>query len=102
MIPAQLRNARKPTCALVQLPPVMDLAGAQDAAVELMACRGGPVSIDASEVQRLGALGLQVLISAHMTWEADGQDLSLAHPSSAFTNALELSGAAWLGGSSGE
>jgi chemotaxis protein CheX len=87
---------------LVRLPPVMDLGAAQELAGELMACRGGPAALDASDVQRVGSLGLQVLISARKAWQADGQALSLTHPSTPFNDALALAGATWLGDPPGE
>ena len=102
MIPAELRAPRASPCVLVRLAPMLDLAAAHELAGELAACRGGPVAIDASQVERVGSQGLQVLVSAHLTWSEDGQDFRLDHPSQPFSEALALAGAAWLGDPAGE
>lgn len=63
----------------------------------LMALRGGPLTLDAAEVERLGGPCFQVLAAARKTWAADGQDLSLTQPSPAFAAGLAVLGAAaWI------
>ncbi len=62
----------------------------------LLARRGAPLTIDASQVERLSALCFQVLASARQTWAADGHTLEIADPSPDFTAGLALMGArAW-------
>lgn len=82
--------------AEVRLPAVMDLNAAAPLAAELLALRGRPVRLDASSVERLGGLCLQVLLSARATWAADGVSLSLEQASTALRDALGLAGAAGL------
>lgn len=71
--------------AEVKLAPVLDLQQAEPLKAALLALRGQPVVIDASSVERLGGLCLQVLLSAQKTWSRDGQVLTLAPVSDAFT-----------------
>ena len=83
------------TEALV-LPPVLDIRAAEDLKTQLLALRGRPLAIDASAVERLGGLCLQVLLSARRTWDEDGQALSVAAPSDAFAEQWAAFGAAPL------
>ena len=75
------------------LEPVLDLKAATPLQTALLARRGQALEIDASGVERLGGLCLQVLISAYKTWNDDGFPLHLAPRSEAFTEALRLFGA---------
>jgi len=68
----------------VVLPAVLDVRAAGSLKTELLARRGGPLTLDASGVERLGGLSLQVLISAARTWAVDGQSLTVAAASDAF------------------
>ena len=74
----------------VTLPSVIDLKAVAPLHQELLGVRGRPVSVDASGVSRLGALGLQVLMSARATWEQDGQPFAIVQPSDEFSSALQL------------
>ncbi len=60
----------------------------------LLAHRGGPLTLDAADVERLGGPCFQVLAAARKTWAADGQDLTFIQPSPAFAASLALLGAA--------
>lgn len=77
-----------PESAVLSLAPILDLQAAEPLRAELMVLRGRPLSIDASQVSRLGGLCLQVLISARKTWTEDGLPLSVDEPSEAFTEQL--------------
>jgi len=77
----------------VQLKPVLDIQQATPLKAELLALRGQAAEIDASEVERLGGLCLQVLLSAQHTWQADGHDLSITGASEAFTSQWTAFGA---------
>lgn len=72
----------------LSLPPVLDLPAAGPLAKELLAARGNEVAIDASKVERFGALCLQVLLSAQKTWTEDGKRIAVISPSVAFTQGL--------------
>jgi chemotaxis protein CheX len=78
--------------AVVSLPPVLDLQAAEPLRAELMALRGRPVSLDASQVNRLGGLCLQVLMSARKIWVEDGLSLIVDQPSSGFSEQLAAFG----------
>jgi len=71
----------------------LDLKAAAPLQSELLALRHLPLDIDASNVQRLGGLCLQVLMSAQATWATDGVAFRISSPSSAFQEALSLFGA---------
>jgi len=72
------------------LPPVLDLRSAADVKAAFLSARGQALRVDASAVERLGGLGLQILLSAVRTWQADGQDLT-------FVNVSEALSDQWLG-----
>ena len=79
-----------PAEARVQLEPVLDLGAAERLHAQLTGLRGRPLDIDASQVERLGGLCLQVLISARNTWQADGQSAVIGQISTAFDEAWTL------------
>ena len=74
--------------ARLSLVPNLDLQAAEPLRAELMALRGRPLTINAAEVNRMGGLCLQVLMSAHKIWSEDGHPLTVDQPSSAFTEQL--------------
>ena len=57
----------------VTLGAALDMTAAGPLTKELLAVRGKPVALDASNVIRVGGQCLQVLLSAQATWAADGQ-----------------------------
>ena len=79
-----------PAVAKLQLEPILDLGAAERLHARLMEVRGQPLDIDASQVERLGGLCLQVLISARDTWRTDGQAAVIGQTSTAFDEAWEL------------
>jgi chemotaxis protein CheX len=78
---------------MLQLEPILDLGAAERLHAQLVSLRGRPLDIDASQVERLGGLCLQVLLSAKTTWATDGQDVRLSSASPAFEDAWALFGA---------
>lgn len=83
-------------------PKTLVLAGSLDMTAagplhrELLAARGGPVTLDGAEVRRTGGLCLQVLLAAESAWAADGQPFEVVNPSPEFAEGLALLGAAHL------
>ena len=75
------------------LAPVLDLNAAEPLKAELLARRGGDLALDASSVERLGGLCLQVLLSAIRTWRADGVNLSFSVMSESFADQWAAFGA---------
>ena len=85
--------AASPNFTIVSLPAVLDLTGAKLLTDQLSAVRGQPLKLDASRVERLGGLCLQVLLSARNTWAADNLPIAVINASPAFTDALASFGA---------
>ncbi|MDX5330705.1 MAG: STAS domain-containing protein [Caulobacteraceae bacterium] len=79
--------------AEVSLSPVLDLQAAEPLRAELLALRGRPLRVDASQVSRMGGLCLQVLLSARLSWAEDGLPLSVESPSESFLEQLAAFGA---------
>ena len=75
------------------LAEVLDLNAAEPLKAELLALRGHELALDASTVQRLGGLCLQILLSARKTWAADGVNLSLGSVSQYWTEQWAAFGA---------
>jgi chemotaxis protein CheX len=87
-------NSLQPSAGeTVVLDAMLDLKAADRLKAELMERRGLPLEIDASGVQRLGGLCLQVLIAAHNAWRLDGASMTISPQSPEFTEALQLFGA---------
>lgn len=80
-------------CETLILPEVLDLKAAEPLKAELLALRGRALTLDASAVQRLGGLCLQVLLSARKTWAADGVNLNLGSVSQSWTEQWDAFGA---------
>lgn len=76
----------------IVLPQVLDLRAATPLASEFLASRGDQVVIDASNVEKIGAQCIQVILSAAQTWERDGMLFSLTGPSEALVDAFILAG----------
>jgi len=74
----------------------LDMTAAGPLHKELLGRRGKPVTLDASQVRRVGGQCLQVLLSAQATWAADGADFQIVDPSPEFSDGLALMGAAHL------
>lgn len=78
------------------LSPVLDAAAAQALAPALLERRGGDLWLDGSQVDKIGALSLQVLLSAQKTWAHDAHAFSLADASPPLATALRQFGASSL------
>jgi chemotaxis protein CheX len=78
--------------ATIQLAEVLDLKAASTLATDLLGARGSDVELDGSAVQRLGAQCLQVILSAHATWDKEGVSLQIVNPSRDLVEGLELLG----------
>lgn len=79
--------------ALLALTANLDILAAESLKGELLALRGQDVSLDGSNVERLGGLCLQVLMSAQKTWEQDGRSFEISPMSDAFSNQWAAFGA---------
>ena len=81
-----------PSSRVIELPENLDMPAAAPLTEALLKRVGGPLAIDASKVQRLGASCLQVLLAAARTWKAAGDALTLQDPSPRFLEDLNLLG----------
>jgi chemotaxis protein CheX len=63
---------------------------------DLLERRGQPITLDASQVRRVGGQCLQVLLSAQAAWAADGAVFQIVDPSPEFADGLALMGATEL------
>ena len=70
----------------------LDIKAAGPLAADLLKARGRDLSLNASEIDRVGGQCLQVLLSAAATWTADGAELTLEEPSPAFLDAVRIAG----------
>ncbi|WP_376095634.1 STAS domain-containing protein [Roseomonas sp. CCTCC AB2023176] len=75
------------------LPAVLDTRTAVPLRDALLARRGEVLTLDGSEVTRLGGLCLEVLLSARRTWADDAMPFRLANPSDALAEGLAIFGA---------
>jgi chemotaxis protein CheX len=80
----------------MRLQQILDIGAAAPLQSELLRARGSPIEIDASGVERLGGLCLQVLLAAKAAWRADNQAFHIVNPSPSFVEAARLMGAADL------
>ena len=78
---------------VISLASVLDMNAAEPLKAELLAKRGQAVTVDASGVERLGGLCLQVLLSARKSWAADGVDLMITPKSTSFAEQWAAFGA---------
>jgi chemotaxis protein CheX len=76
----------------LSLESVLDLNAASSLHSKLMAARGSDLAIDGSAVERVGALCIQVLMSAAKTWEEEKLSLTFSQMSDALTKTMQLSG----------
>ncbi|SCB60970.1 chemotaxis protein CheX [Rhizobium aethiopicum] len=76
----------------LNLTAVLDLNEASALRDKLLSFRGSGLSIDASDVERIGALCAQVLMSAEKTWEQDKQPFTFSKVSDAFHKTMQLVG----------
>ena len=82
-----------PDAMVLRLPPVLHGAAAHDLAAELRAAQGTDLTVTGTDVQRLGAQCVQVLISAQKTWALAGRSFALIDLSAEFVDAASLFGA---------
>ena len=82
--------------ASLPLPSKMDAGAAPGLKALLLECRGRPLAVDASDVQQMGALCLQVLLSAQKSWRREGLGFVVQNPSPAFRDSVASLGAETL------
>lgn len=78
--------------ASIQLEAKLDLRAAGALKDAILQNVGQDLSLDASEVNHIGALSLQVIRSAARTWAQSGQKLSFENASTDLADQLDLLG----------
>lgn len=78
--------------AEISLPEALDLRAAHPLALALLAARGGPLKLDGSKVESIGAQCMQVIVSARQTWERDAVPLTLTNPTEDLLDAFAVAG----------
>ncbi len=85
----------------LMLPGRLDSSGAPALLDMLMARRGGPLTLDASAVEVMGARAMEVLVAAGHQWQADGHALVIDGASDRYAAACATMGLAadapWAG-----
>ena len=76
----------------LSLAPVLDLNEATALHQQLMGLKGNPLVIDASAVERVGALCTQVLMAGAKSWEEEGQSFTFGKVSDPFMKTMQLIG----------
>jgi chemotaxis protein CheX len=92
----QTRNpvmaSKKAAQKSLSLAPVLDLNEATALHTQLMGLKGNPLVIDASAVERVGALCAQVLMAGAKSWEEDKQPFTFGKVSDPFMKTMQLIG----------
>ncbi len=73
---------------MLSLPSRLDLIEAKPLTTAFQQATGQPVTVDASAVEHLGGLCLQILISAARAWRAQDLAFAITPRSEAFDTAL--------------
>ncbi|MBB4183962.1 MULTISPECIES: STAS domain-containing protein [Sinorhizobium] len=84
--------SKKTAQKTLRLAPVLDLNEATALHEKLLALKGSAVAIDASAVERIGALCVQVLIAGARNWEEQQLSFTFAKVSDAFVKTTQLIG----------
>lgn len=79
--------------ATLELSAILDLKAAAPLKADIQAQAGSPLDIDASKVERLGGLCLQVLVAAAEAWRQGSQQFRLINVGEAFRKDARLLGA---------
>lgn len=75
---------------VLALSGALDVRAAAGLYQSLAAKRGAPLTIDAAQVERLGAQCLQVLLAASRAWRADGHAFAISGMSPAMQEGLRI------------
>ncbi|MBW3097396.1 STAS domain-containing protein [Pseudohoeflea coraliihabitans] len=77
---------------ILKLPAILDLNAASRLHEQVLALQDKDVAIDASEVSRVGAQCVQVLLSAAASWRAADRQFTVKHSSEIFAKTLTVLG----------
>ncbi|MEO0999840.1 MAG: STAS domain-containing protein [Pseudomonadota bacterium] len=74
--------------AVLDLPRHLSTAEGEGLLADILERRGHPMTLDAGRVEHLGALCLQILLSAERSWRRDGVAFAVAPRSPGFEEGL--------------
>jgi len=74
------------------LPEYLDMSAAEFLKKDLLEFRGSDLSLDASQVQRVGTLCVQILLSARKTWQSDGKKFEITQATEELFDAIRQIG----------
>jgi len=81
---------------ILSLPGKMDADAAKSLMEAFLRRKDRAILVDASEVQQMSTLCVQVLLSARKCWERDGLAFSVSDPSPTFREGVTMLGAETL------
>ena len=85
-------KAKASAAKKLSLDSVLDMNAASGLHATLLGLRGSDLEIDASTVEKVGTLCVQVLMSASKTWEEDQKTLTFSQMSDSLMKTMQLSG----------
>ena len=77
---------------VLKLPAVLDLPAASRLHEQVLTLQEQNIAVDASDVSRVGAQCIQVLLSAAESWRSAGRAFSVNQSSETFARTLQLLG----------
>ncbi|MEQ8481894.1 MAG: STAS domain-containing protein [Hoeflea sp.] len=77
---------------VLKLPEVLDLNAANRLHEQVLTHKGENLELDASDVNRVGAQCVQILLSAAQSWQAEKQGFKVVKASDAYIKTLQLLG----------
>jgi len=80
-------------CQPFELPAKLDAGSVPQLIQALLEHRHRPILVDASDVELISTLCIQVLLSARKCWQGDGLSFAIENPSPAFRDSVTLLGA---------
>lgn len=77
---------------IVRLPRRLDVSAGIELRETLLQRRGSPLELDASAVESVSGLALEMIVAAARQWAEDGAEFSFAAPSDGFAAACRTLG----------
>ncbi|OCW56217.1 STAS domain-containing protein [Hoeflea olei] len=77
---------------VLKLPDILDLNAASRLHEQVLAHKGEDIDLDATEVTRVGAQCVQVLLAAVLSWRSEDRTLAVRTASESYVKTLQLLG----------
>ncbi|WP_368187477.1 hypothetical protein [Aestuariibius sp. HNIBRBA575] len=85
-------NPKSSGKAVIELPARLDISVCEELAQKFNSSRNSEIYVVADKVTHIGALALQLLLSARLQWDADEHPFFISSPSIAFNEGIALLG----------